>query len=244
MLPQAGLMLLLLQIFLFLLFDFFMKTRRIRHLFSSVIVLLISGLSLTAQTVEDFIREYKIQYSLHFKEWSDTSLVLIPVLENLYEQEELWDSITVFERRDRFFDYLTPPVFAYDEAVCLETLDYYRFPEGLLFYKQDKKGERDRRGSRLVGPLNKHGWYYEDIILPLIDYLKAEPVEYIFWVLNLAPLYHLNHEHFYFTIEENRLNVIILDAENRRFQKQDAIVFFNDIRNLSFFRCWFEDSEE
>ena len=200
--------------------------QRTIFLIAALLLFVIEECSLCGQSIESFVKAFRDQFEEKREVFSDERLIYSPRLKNLYENGDRWWRLSPIERRDSLFSFLTPPMLANDIAFDIDSYDYYTFPLGFLYYKEDP------RGNLISGPIRGQDWHYYDVIVPLINYLKNNPVQFIFSIENFC-----NDKHYgwYWTIEDNSLNVLVWDKEAGNVHKQEALLFINNPDNFYLF---------
>ena len=186
------------------------------YLFILLILLLINCFDCQSQSVEDFINSYESAYTVK-KElvYQDTSLVYIPAVMNLVENNTSWNFFVLSNKNNKIWNYLTPAILADYEAIDLNTGDYYLFPMGLLHYH----GETN---VKMVGPVARTIWYYDGIVMPLMTFLRNNRPQYVFWIMNMYS--DIN----YWIIKDDKLYALMFDRESQSFYQFDAELFLND----------------
>jgi hypothetical protein len=150
-----------------------------------------------SQTVESFIEQYKLAYEKQSVVYKDTSLIYIPEVINLYldSGSESWFALPASLRRERLWEYLRDPILANKEAINLSKKRRYQYPEGLLFH--------DRDSVRANGITEILVDDYFGVVVPLVDFLTYNSVDYIFTITNLNVIEKSNE--MYWIIKDNQL---------------------------------------
>lgn len=185
-------------------------------LFILLTLLLLNCFDCQSQSVEDFINSYESAYSVK-KElvYQDTSLVYIPAVMNLVENDTSWNYFVLSKNKEMLWNYLTPALLADYKAIDLNTGDYYVFPMGLLNYH----GEAN---VKIAGPITRTIWYYDGIVMPLITFLRNNRPQYVFWIMNM------HSDIYYWIIKDDKLYALLFDKENHSFYEYDAELFLSD----------------
>lgn len=190
----------------------------------SIICFCIGGKS---QTVESFIEQYKLAYEKQSAVYKDTSLIYIPEVINLYldSGSESWFALPASLRRERLWKYLRDPILANKEAINLSKKRRYQYPEGLFF--------NDRDSVRANGITEILVDDYFGVVVPLVDFLTYNSVDYIFTITNLNVIEKSNE--MYWIIKDNQLYFLLFDDKRRQFYPIDAELFVRELAEDSFF---------
>lgn len=181
--------------------------------------------------IDLFIHNYPIEFYKKREVYSNTSLTYIPCIMNLYfEKEERWLELSIAERKDSLFHYISKPILINDFAINKETGEYYRFPLGFLEHNNP-------RGDFLSGPIGYKNWYSVEIILPIAKYLEENDVSYIFTIEYIG-----NGMNLFWTIEANQVFVLLYNKENRSFHKVEANVFLSSVDSNIYFTTWTDET--
>ena len=180
-----------------------------------------------SQTVESFVEQYKLAYEKQAVVYKDTTLIYIPEVINLYldSGSESWFALPASLRRERLWEYLRDPILANKEAINLSIKRRYQYPEGLLF--------NDRDSVRANGITEILVDDYFGVVVPLVDFLTNNSVDYIFTITNLNVIEKRNE--MYWIIKDNQLFFLLFDDKRRQFYPIDAELFVRELAGDSFF---------
>ena len=150
----------------------------------------------------------------------DSTIIIIPAVMNLVEKSSQWFSIPISERRQIVLDFISYPILADYEVLDLNTGERFISPEGML------KKTNDSPKKHFIGPITHNIWYYETIQVPLVNYLRKEKTQHVFWVPNLG----IGEDYGRFwIIKDDMLYVLVLDTIQGTFYPIGAIEFLNNV---------------
>ena len=190
----------------------------------SLLVLLIGILQIN-YSFDYFIHSFKCAYEDRVTEYLDSKLIYIPRIMNLSEKHDNWDKLSIDQKKDSLFYYLSTPVLADEYAVDIVIGDYYRFPMGLLEYNNKYQTHN------ITGPIKYKGWFYNEVISPLICYLRSHNVDFVFTV----DYFTKKSTDEWWTIENGSVFKLLYDKNNNSLHSVDAQKYIREIAPLDSF---------
>lgn len=177
---------------------------------------------MTAQDIHDshsFVNDYLERYEQYKSAYTDTTLLYVPCIMNLYEYGTEWLALSPSQRKDSLFSFLEHPILANDIALDVNNDEYYVFPLGQLYYCGEIKG------YEMAGPITYRNWYHETVIIPLINYALTSRTHYLFSIENLSRDYYNG---YYWSIEDAVLYALVYDRDTNVFHSVRAESFLDD----------------
>lgn len=210
----------------------FLSFKMKKLILSSFLLMTLCIPAAKGQGLEGFINNFKQAY--HNVEQrrtsSDSSLIYISCIMNLYDNDKGWKSLPLDSRRNFLFDAIDPPILANQYAIDPINGVSYFFPTGLLDYNNVEK--KDMMVSQSFK--YTHTRYVHFFIL-LTDYCKNNCVQYAFTIINT---YGIDTYDLVWTIEKDNLYALTYDRKNDCLVRIEAKSFLDSCPDEVFMQFW------
>lgn len=179
----------------------------------------------SAQSYISFIDEYIIAFKARGDTYNDTTLVYVPAVMNLGQSNNTWFHLTASQRRSHLWDCLTPPILADDMALNILSEERYSYPSGMISHN----GQYEP--SVIVGPIHYFNWYYYEVQIPLIHYLRECKPDYLFSIVNLGCPCRVP---IYAAIQGKQMSFVLYNEQKCEFYSVDADNFIQSVEEAFF----------
>lgn len=200
-----------------------------------------------AQDYDIFVHGLRQSYASFIKMVHDNcivpedSLLYIVTIDNLIDDFQFWDSLSVNQRRAEVFHLIDKPTLFCGTAIDITIGAVCVVPYWSRDLIPHKKRIRfcKKKDAIFFRDLNLPGWApdYKKKMYALIDFLQNNDVEIIFEMAHLPPPRH----EFYWLIVDGSIKAIYYDNKAERYRLYEADYFLNSIIPEEWLKRWYDE---